>query len=733
MRWAGLAPLLLGLFAAACVGERSAPILFDFAAEFARAESQPESRRIDFGDPASRSHLLDGWSVDERWEGRTSFVWGLGPASTVRFRLAQPRSVAITFRCLALAFAAAPPQVITPVLNGIELPPVVVESPAFTNYDLALPARALRSGDNLLELRYARWGAPAGELGAEMRPVAVAWDWLALRDAGSSPPARLGDSVFLPLHARLDYYLAVPSGSRLGVATVQPHPGDLADALLEVTVTSPERGERRHRLRPGRQAVSVPIDGAGSGPVRISFTVLGRAADPAGAGLQVWRPRVYGAATTVGTGAPAAAAISRAAGRRPNVLLYLVDTLRADHLGAYGYHRPVSPHVDALAREGLRFTRAYAASGWTRTSVASLLTGLSPVDHRVLGREDALPRALPTLAERLARAGWETVGFSSNDNVSPHFGFDRGFGRFVELAGPRANDGDAAEIHDAVLHWLGNRDAGRPFFAYVHTIDPHDPYSPPEPYRSRFAPRRRTALERVDPVEIRAALAADPELTPAAIRDDFEALYDGEIAYGDAHFGALLAELRRRGLYDETLIVFLSDHGEEFLDHGLWGHGHTLYHELLRVPLIVRFPGPSRPAVREAPVQLVDLAPSLLAWLGLAPGASADLLRGVADTRDQPFVALLRMDGIGVASVLHGDHHLVSRDLGDPRASLLLFDLRGDPAEARDVSATSPLLAGFLLGHLREQLARLEADSPAPTAAIDAELAGRLRALGYVR
>jgi len=289
-------------------------------------------------------------------------------------------------------------------------------------------------------------------------------------------------------------------------------------------------------------------------------------------------------------------------------------------------------------------------------------------------------------------------------------------------------------VRGQLQQWLQSRRDDRPFFAYVHTMDPHDPYAPPEPYRSKFAPHLRTALDRLDTTLLDQAMAADPGLTAAAVSDDFEALYDGEIAYGDAQLGELVAELRRRHLYDNTLMVVLSDHGEEFLEHGTFGHGHSLYNELLRVPLVVKLPGPSRGGqVRAQPVQLIDFVPWLLGWLGLEASPKGDLLAVAGADGRRPLLALLRMDSNTMASVIYGNRHLVTPALLEPRGPHRLFDMRLDPGEHMNRAGDDPVTAGFLLGLLREQLTRLEEEPPAPTVAIDAELDARLRALGYGR
>lgn len=285
---------------------------------------------------------------------------------------------------------------------------------------------------------------------------------------------------------------------------------------------------------------------------------------------------------------------------RPNVLIFLVDTLRADHLGCYGYSRNTSPNFDALARDGVRIVRMVAQSSWTRPSVASLLTSQYAEVHRAKDRADVLPRDTTTLESVMRDAGYETQGFMSNPTCLPTWGFGHGFTRFVDVDSFTVNPGKDRDVVDAAIAALQFTGA-RPWFFYVHAIGPHSPYDPPSPYDARFAA---------------ASEAGTKEQTERArLRD----LYDGEIAFTDAQFGRLVGELKRRGLYGETLVMVLSDHGEELWEHGKWGHGSSLYDEQILVPCIIKSPGETHAGtVCEGITELIDVAPTTLDYAGLA-------------------------------------------------------------------------------------------------------------------
>ena len=285
-------------------------------------------------------------------------------------------------------------------------------------------------------------------------------------------------------------------------------------------------------------------------------------------------------------------ASSPSAALPPNVVIYLVDTLRADRLGVYGYDRDTSPVLDRWSSEAVRFERGYSPTSWTKPASVSLLSGLDPLSHRVEDRLDVIPSEVLLLSERLKASGFHTAAAVTNPNVLPLWGFGRGFDVYEDLDSVRRGTrADAVVEH--VTGWLPELAGKQPFFLYLHLLDPHDPYDPPAPFDAKFARSTRSPLGR--------AWAA----------------YDGEIAFGDAQFGRFIDRLKRHGLYDNTLILFTSDHGEELRDHGRMGHGRTLFEEVIRVPFLIRFPGGAHAGKTvRAPVSLIDVVPTVLSVLG---------------------------------------------------------------------------------------------------------------------
>lgn len=420
----------------------------------------------------------------------------------------------------------------------------------------------------------------------------------------------------------------------------------------------------------------------------------------------------------------------------PNVILYLVDSLRADHLGCYGYGSPISPNIDGFARDATLFERTLAQSSWTRPSVASIMTGRYPREHGVEERWSGLKRTLPAIAPILRRGGYATAAFVTSAVVTDRFGFANGFDDFrqdvKESIEPRMPTSEWVTAR--AIDWLSRRSDARPFFLYLHTLDPHMPYTPPAMFRDNFAPAANPASGSFEHV----VGLRDGKLKPGA-RDSEEitALYDAEIAANDAAFGVLLGYLRARGLYDSTLIVFISDHGEEFLDHGGWEHAATLYQEMLRVPLIVRFPGGRAAGMRcRAVARHVDVLPTVLDIAGLQsmPGVAGRSLYAALNERlesDPISYATLSVDRRKIDCLVARGWKLIQVSRHERlRPGIELYDIENDPGEKVDCSLTRRVIVDALLSTLRSHPTS-HMSAPADLVPIDPQTERELRALGY--
>ena len=428
-----------------------------------------------------------------------------------------------------------------------------------------------------------------------------------------------------------------------------------------------------------------------------------------------------------------------AAEQLPNILLYVVDTLRADSLGCYGHPTVETPVIDQLAREGVLFETALAPCSWTRASMASLLTGLVPRVHGAEGRDDLLAPQLELLSERLKAAGYTTACITANPNIGSFFGFDQGFDAFEELYS-RAEAGEVKtrelvtpsdRITGRAMQWLDSVE--RPFFLLILAIDPHSPYAPPAEY-DRYggdyageADGSRGWINREDLNE--------------EDQQRMRSLYWGEIAFNDHSFGELLDHLRERGSYDDTITVFTSDHGEEFWEHGQRGHGKALYEESVRIPMIVRAPQrvPSGQRVSRV-VELVDIFPTLLAFAGqpIPDGLDGRSLFASGADEDRSTFLSLNHDGNHLVAWRDAEWKLLWNLGTDERH---MYDLSQDPSESAPGSAESDRAAEMFaaltarMQHNAQRFAELHEGRKAPRIAPDElpdDVLESLRALGYV-
>jgi arylsulfatase A-like enzyme len=425
-------------------------------------------------------------------------------------------------------------------------------------------------------------------------------------------------------------------------------------------------------------------------------------------------------------------------GERPRrVVLVSIDTLRADHLGLYGYSRPTSPTLDALASESTVFDDATSASPWTLPSHASLLTGLYPSRHGLVSHERYLPSSVETLAQRFSRAGYHTAAVVNSHNLSPTFGLDRGFQqyRYVEEEADQREPSTA--ITDQAMDWLAGA-GDSPMFLFLHYYDVHSDYVSLPKYEQAFlAPYDGVADGTT------AQLVAHREgrivLDPAKDAGNLIDRYDAGIRQMDDEIGRLLRFLDERGMSADTLLVLTSDHGEEFFEHGGVLHGQTQYQEVLRVPLLVRGPGAPHKRI-SIPVSLVDVFPTLLALSGLP---APDALDGVS-----LLPLLTSSDGRIADRALfsEADHNDVEDDItravryrsfklhynrltGEYR----LFDLEHDPRERHDLASEQKSAVAALSERLTRFMASARTPVSVPQRTLSPEEIEKLRSLGYLR
>lgn len=440
-----------------------------------------------------------------------------------------------------------------------------------------------------------------------------------------------------------------------------------------------------------------------------------------------------------------------------NVILISIDTLRADHVGTYGYDKPVSPRIDALAADGVVFENVYSTAPWTLPAHVSMFTGLNCVRHRVYAEHDQMDPRTPTLAEIMRERGYATRAITSGGFVSAKFGFSKGFDEYHMAQANLMDASQAAKTGYDATQWI-EKNTDRSFFLFLHTYQVHAPYKSPMPYRTMFL--RPDA--RWTSVDVAAKLGGRPGIYKSLSepeRANVIACYDAGVRFTDETLVQPVVDaLRRLHLYDRTMIIVTSDHGEEFYDHGSWTHSTSVYDELIRIPLVVKMPGSEFRGRRYSSiVRLIDLMPTILDVAGIpTKGLSLNgeslrpVLRG-KEKGDRVFLAEL------AESVLNSE---IPRRLAlnDGRTKVILnqpfsrerlefftvkpppfppveiYDLARDPAEKKNIidSPEDAARARALVQKARET-DRLIPGREGKESKFDKNLEDQLRALGYIR
>jgi len=490
-----------------------------------------------------------------------------------------------------------------------------------------------------------------------------------------------------------------------------------------------------------------------------SFRFARRAANRAAAVVGLAFVAVPMAGGVLSDRSPAARAAGEP-GTPRHIVLISIDSLRADAVSAYSAGPQRTAAIDALASEAVVFERAIATAPWTLPSLASMLTGLSPSVHLVTGMASRLSDRITTLAESLGARGYRTAALVHNPLLGPDRGFAQGFDDYIDLHEPSYGGAVGIRLlqatlpslypgppwprtsdHTAVVRQWLDANGADPFFLWVHLFDPHLPYTP-----------RLELVEGDVPPHLGLAFEGQPAISQGVLRPPpadqqwIRTLYEAETRDVDANVGRLIETLKQMGVYDESLIIVTSDHGEEFWEHGAQGHGHAMYDELLRVPLIVKLPGASVRGRRAPAVSTASITPTILELSGIrydagllsAPSLASLLTTGEAGA-EQPIVSNVvwtvgtLADGRD-AVLFEGYKYILSRSPGGDQ----VFDLHADPGEQRSLAPAAPerLDAGrrLLARHLEAAAGlrtRLRIEQGSMT--LDDDTLRQLRSLGYVQ
>jgi choline-sulfatase len=700
----------------------------------------PSGLFIDFGTTARLKYTIGNWNSGWQGESRETGarVSTFGKTARLYLPSASKRPMQLRFRAKPYATGA-----LIVYVNGKTAGEArVSQADGFSEIVIPIAEADIRSGENSIMLRATKTTKVRGKA----RSFAI--DWLIFEpspDAAASSPKRVAveqtsvggvdrRAIVIAPGAQVDWFVEVPKDGTLvfGSGVVS---GGSAELTLQIDSDASEGTTQRIETEESWNDSQVPLKQGAGELVRLRFR------NEASKDLALSDVRVVRrVGEVVAFDEPAR-----------NVIVLLIDTLRASKLQAYyPKTRVKTPTVDAFAAEGTLFERSQAPENWTKPSVASVLTSLHPATHNTKQDASKLPKSALMLSEVYQKAGFKTASFIANGYVSNAFGFDQGWDHYTNYI-REARNTTAATVFGEAEGWIEKNKEGR-FFVYIQTIDPHVPYDPPAKFLEMYDPlpykgqvqNRRTHL-----------MLDDAKKNPTKYaftkrdKEHIEALHDGEISYHDEYFGKFLAKLHALGLDENTIIVVTSDHGEEFQEHGSWGHGHSVYQELLGVPLMFRWSGSIPANTRIGPVvSTIDIGPTVLEATGVPipdkfEGRSLlGFMRG--DWPTGPYVGF--SDFLEHRRVIRGgDWKMIIRG----NLSQVMFDLGNDYWERQELDGSGQPIAQRYLRTLHGQFLGAEnrghwlASSDGPSGQnkpalteekqeMTPELCRQLVALGYI-
>lgn len=715
-----------------------------------------DSDRIDLGSPAFQQALIRGWSGVKTDPDGTTFAETFAKTAMIRFSCLNTKDRTVRIRCKTIP-GCSPSQILVAAVNGRRIHGLRLGA-SFQDYSFDLPGEYVARGMNTLAFNFS--------LGREntVKKLGAAFDSVTFRDKMDSSPQPAYSSSFSnfqpaalerflrtepiissPAEGALSLYVRIPEKASLKV-TYGLGKGSFNSACRFTVAIEPElqradklvsRVIENRLLFPASATDYVDLSQYRNKYVRI------RLESEAVAGKQT-PDRVYWQEARLITPsvdskpipAPGAGA-GLLANDKTNVVIYLIDAQRADHLQPYGYPIPTSPNINEFAKQSVVFEKAYCQVTWTRSSVASIQSGLYPSSHLVEDRLDAFPDNLPSIQSELKKRGYHSYGFITNGNISSLFNFGKDFDDYVRLG----EDKDRKEIHvqsgeliDTVQEFFQTVPYSQPMFLYVHATDPHAPYTPEPGFMLG-----RPGCNMDDPE----MYSQHGEKARKFTQDEINcmmSLYDSETLRADYNFGRLLKVLKEKKMYDNSIIIVTADHGESFFEHGIWGHGKSLYESELRVPIIMHFPGDRFAGKRISQnVRHIDLFPTILSSFKYPVPPSVQgrsLLPLLLDRplEEEPVFSELLLDQYSRMSMVYDGYKLIDTGKG---SKFELFDLQGDKGETRNLIDENPVRFEYMKYTLNkwadEQARRKSALKKPKGAVLDKETEDVLKALGYLQ
>lgn len=705
-------------------------------------------------------------------------TWAVEKESTIITYFSHLEDKTVVLRCRPFNPPGQPLQEGDVFINGSYLKKIIFEKTG--HYEFQLPVNLLHYGSNHITFKWKYSRSPRDfGMNNDKRKYAVGFSYLKFKSQSKKNKKRKTLSTIqlnqtskvpgmqIPQGGIVEYFLDLPGESQLRfrLDSKEKH---LQDSVLHLAVYS-EAGKKIIRHFKNHQFSSskehqLNLSPLANQTVKIVFTNSIR--NHPNFTVSLLNPAVYSpsgegllARSDTEKGGPGTKKNKEQTDtkRNPHVFIYLIDTLRADHMSCYGYWRKTTPYIDGFANDSVLFKNCFATASWTKPAVGSILTGLYPNRHRGEDNEDKLSIEVETIAEVLKSHGYTTIYITPNVNSSKLLNFDQGVDFYKFSKGGMHIDKfyySSEYLNSEFFEIIENNPelVNEPLFAFLHTIDPHDPYTPKEPFL-KFKKKDKERENLGLPDNIRMKKAAKQGLSREDI-DYIKSLYDCEILHNDYYFGKLINFLKEKNLYENSIIILVADHGEQFDEHSGFFHGGSIYNEEIHVPLIIKFPhGEFSRKKTNMLVSQVDIFPTVLDYLGIETSSDVDgisLFNILANNRFQRSLFVrerLNRDEnhknnfLGIINTSDKIKHIITYSDGFFIKALNVesYNLVGDFSEKRDILVEKPgdfcfksikFLADYFLkkmeslGTKKEEKVNLETLPP--------DKIKQLRALGYI-
>jgi len=569
-----------------------------------RAQIQEETQVIDFRKEAKpKEYLVQGWSHPDEHQ-----TWANAKNFSVMFYQYDIKDLDFEMMCRAIPSKEGKKQLVSIFLNDKSIGSFIANPVTFQTIGLTIPSSSLRYGRNIMQFHCSYTATPSVvyQGSKDTRNLSVAF-----RSIRFKKDLLYSDEKGLLQHANSAFSVLSKLPKQFELSIQYQNSGDTTSFI---ELTNEAQKKISIVLSPEKKIYKKTISLEDKGIYKLRFVT-----DGSSNGYTLWSQiklnmqKKEEGAQPINQNFPTFA--------KPDIFIYVIDALRADHLGCYGYQRKTSPNIDRFANENSLYRNAYSNSSWTKASAASILTGLFPKHHKTMARNDKLPDDVVTLAEKLQESGYYTVAFLGNGNLSWMFGFAQGFHEFKELFGeyPYSRHVQSDMINTNIFKFLKTylkKKERKPLFMLVWTVDPHDPYTPERSVKDLFNIHQYIPINTYD-FEIVSKIRSG-KIQPTESQIEFiKTRYDQEIYFNDVSFGELLDTMKKHGIYDDSIVLFTSDHGEEFFDHGGVGHGRTLYNDQIKIPFIIKM-GRLERGLHHERVQLIDIYPTIMDLLRLS-------------------------------------------------------------------------------------------------------------------